>query len=87
MAVQFLSTAAVSGIAIAAVVGGVVLYVCGLLTGLLIAWWRRRPRKSSSMAGDASASGDPGVVYDDVLPPKPAASIPMQENVSYGPLS
>ncbi len=61
MVVQFLSTAAVSGVAIVAVVGGFVLYTCGLLTGLLIAWCKRKPRKSSTMAGDASASGDPGV--------------------------
>ena len=87
-----LSTAAVAGIVIAALVGSVLLYTCGLLTGLLIE--RRRKRRSpreSHPTGATSASGDPGtssqIVYEEVLPPKPATSIPMQENVSYGPLS
>lgn len=68
------------GIAFAALVGGILI---GLLTGYLIG--RKRSKKSSN-----TASGDPGassqVVYEEVHPPKPATGIPMQENISYGPL-
>ena len=82
--IQTLNIAAVAGITIAGVVVG---FSCGLLTGILIEWWRRRPRKLST----TSASGDPGassqIVYEKVLPPKPVVTIAMQENVSYGPVT
>ena len=66
-----ISTPAIIGVAISLLVAFVVVYTCGVLTGLLV------ERKKRGKSSPTSASGDPVPMYEEVV-------LPTQTNVSYG---
>ena len=72
-----LNTAGVVGVAISLFVAFVVVYTCGVLTGLLM------QRKKRGKSSPTSASGDPVPMYEEIVLPT-QTSISLKENVSYG---
>ena len=92
LSVLRLHISAVVGIVVAVLVVMVLVYTCGLLTGLLVQRQRGDgggkcpPTSAPASPGDPNAATDQLVpMYEEVqiLPPAPT-SIPLQENVSYG---
>ena len=72
-----LNTPAVVGVAVSVLVYSVVVYTCGVLTGLLV------QRKKRGKSSPTSASGDPVPMYEEVgLPTQ--TSVSLKENISYG---
>ena len=72
-----LNTASVVGAAISLFVAFVVVYTCGVLTGLLV------QRKKRGKSSPTSASGDPVPMYEEVVLPT-QTSISLKKNISYG---
>ena len=72
-----LNTASVVGVAVSLFVAFVVVYTCGVLTGLLV------QRKKRGKSSPTSASGDPVPMYEEIVLPT-QTSISLKENVSYG---
>ena len=58
-----LNTAGVVGVAISLLVVNVVVFTCGVLTGLLV------ERKKRGKSSPTSASGDPVPMYEEVVLP------------------
>ena len=72
-----LNIAHVIGVVISQLVVIVVVFTCGVLTGLLV------QRKKRGKSSPTSASGDPVPMYEEVVLPT-QTSISLKENASYG---
>ena len=76
-----LNTAGVVGVVVALLVVIVLVYTCGLLTGLLVMWRKKIKNHTPSASGDLATP-----TYEQVLPPA-QTTITLKENTAYGHLS
>ena len=76
-----LSTAGVVGVVVALLVVIVLVYTCGLLTGLLVMWRKLKKNHTPSASGDLATP-----TYEQVLPPA-QTTITLKENTAYGHLN
>ena len=74
--------AGVAGVVVGVLVVMVLVYTCGLLTGLLVVRHSKCLHTSASPAQPDTPAVQLPPTYEEVLPSKPA-SIPLQDNVSY----
>ena len=77
-----LDMAGVAGVVVGVLVVMVLVYTCGLLTGLLVVRCSNYLHTSTTPAQPDTAAVQLPPTYEEVLSPTPA-SIPLQDNLSY----